>query len=252
MQIDWFTVAAEIINFLILIALLKRFLYDRIIDVAEAREQKIGDRFAEAEEHKETAENEAKSYRRQQQELEEKRDKLLAEAREEANKRRNELMEEARTAVNQKEHEWHEAISRERERFLRRLNRQASEQLYAVARRALADLADAGLEQQVVAVFLDRLRQLDDEEREAIRSALGDDGAEVRTAFSLPESSRQEVVNVLQAQLSDKLSPQFSVDEDLVCGVALRVNGRQVTWNIASYLDHLEQQVQETLEEAHG
>lgn len=249
MQIDWFTVAAEIVNFLILVFLLWKFLYQRIVNIAEEREEKIASRYAEVEEHEQEAKEEAETYRRRRQELEEEREALLAEVREEAEEHRHELIREARSAVEEQQEEWSKAMVREQRRFLRRLHQRAGEQVYAVARRALADLADADLEEQVVDVFIDRLHQLDDDKRQSIINSLRDSNAELRTAFPLPENRRQEIVDVLRKQLSEDLSPQFNIDEDLVCGVALRVDGRQVTWNIDSYLDRLEQQVQETLDE---
>jgi F0F1-type ATP synthase membrane subunit b/b' len=48
MLIDWFTVGAEAINFLILMWLLKRFLYKPILDAIESREQKIAAELADA------------------------------------------------------------------------------------------------------------------------------------------------------------------------------------------------------------
>jgi F-type H+-transporting ATPase subunit b len=41
MLIDWFTVAAQIVNFLILVWLLKHFLYKPILDAIDAREKRI-------------------------------------------------------------------------------------------------------------------------------------------------------------------------------------------------------------------
>ena len=41
MLIDWFTVAAQVLNFLILVWLLKRFLYRPILDAIDAREKRI-------------------------------------------------------------------------------------------------------------------------------------------------------------------------------------------------------------------
>ncbi len=48
MLINWFVVAAQIINFLILVALLKRFLYGPIVAAMTAREDKIAGRLKEA------------------------------------------------------------------------------------------------------------------------------------------------------------------------------------------------------------
>ena len=47
MLIDWFTVVAEIVNFLILVALLKRFLWGRLVQAIDEREKRISGRLAE-------------------------------------------------------------------------------------------------------------------------------------------------------------------------------------------------------------
>ena len=64
MLIDWFTVIAQIINFLVLVALLKRFLYGRIIKAMDQREEKIAFRLADAERKRNEAEQEAQAYRK--------------------------------------------------------------------------------------------------------------------------------------------------------------------------------------------
>ena len=50
MLIDWFTVVAQIVNFLVLVALLKHFLYGRLVEAIDAREKRIAARLAEADE----------------------------------------------------------------------------------------------------------------------------------------------------------------------------------------------------------
>lgn len=250
MLIDWFTLLAEIVNFLILIFLLKRFLYDRIIDIAEAREAEIAARYEEAEETRKQAEEKAEAYRAERQELDEQRDTLLTEAREAAEERRRELVAEARSDVEQREAEWQHTLIREKERFLRELYQLAGQHVYAAARRALADLADRNLEQQVVRVFLDRLANLGAEERAALLDSLEESNAQIRTAFPLGNEEREKIEQALDDEFEKDVSPEFLVDGDLVCGIALRTNGRQVTWNVSSYLDHLEQEVRDALDDA--
>jgi F-type H+-transporting ATPase subunit b len=48
MLIDWFTVGAQVLNFLILVWLMKRFLYQPILDAIDAREQRIAAELANA------------------------------------------------------------------------------------------------------------------------------------------------------------------------------------------------------------
>ena len=58
MLIDWFTVIAQIVNFLVLVYLLKRFLYKPIIKAMDGREQRIAGRLEEADKREEEARQE--------------------------------------------------------------------------------------------------------------------------------------------------------------------------------------------------
>ena len=49
MHIDWFVLFCQVFNFLLLVYLLKRFLYGRIIKAMDDREAKIAARFADSE-----------------------------------------------------------------------------------------------------------------------------------------------------------------------------------------------------------
>jgi F-type H+-transporting ATPase subunit b len=66
--IDWFTVAAQIVNFLILMALLKYFLYDRVVKAMDEREEKIHSRLQQAESLRQEAEREREVYRHKNRE----------------------------------------------------------------------------------------------------------------------------------------------------------------------------------------
>ena len=52
MLINWFTVVAQAINFLILVWLLKRFLYKPILQAIDEREKRIATQLADAEDKK--------------------------------------------------------------------------------------------------------------------------------------------------------------------------------------------------------
>ncbi len=99
MLIDWFTVAAQIINFLILVGLLKHFLYDRIIRAREEREGRIRARLDEAEKKEKESDAEAEKYRRKNIEIEEKRKGILEKARERLKTSEKELTQKARQEV---------------------------------------------------------------------------------------------------------------------------------------------------------
>ncbi len=146
MQIDWFTFIAEIINFLVLMALLKRFLYGPIIKAMEQRERKISDRLQQAAEKTQEAQQEADLYRQKQQELKEQRSTMFSQAKAEVEQARLDLIKSARAEVDATQAKWYTAIRQEKDSFVRSLRQQVGQQIYATLRRALVDLANADLE----------------------------------------------------------------------------------------------------------
>ena len=250
MQIDWFTFGAQIINFLILVGLLKRFLYGPIIEAMDAREARISSRLEEARTKREEAVAEKEKYQSLQEDLEQARQRELAEAEQEAQQRRQELLHEAREEVAHLEREWRTALERERESFLRELSERAVTETIAVARRALRDLADADLEAQAVEVFLKRLRTLDETERVALSEALHTNGGQavVHSAFALSDGHRSEIRTQLAEQIGEASEVMFDADAEVGFGVELRIGERKVAWSLDSYLDALKARVRERLD----
>lgn len=250
-MIDWFTVIAQIVNFLILVGLLKYFLYGRIVEAMNNREKEIANRWDEAERERDEATQERQVAQQKNRELDEQRERLLAEIREEVEAHRQELTAKVRNEVDQLQTRWSDAIREESDSFLRDLRRRASEEVCAVTRRALADLADAELERRIGEKFITRVEQLDDGQRDEVIAALqeGNHAAVVQTAFEMPEDLRQKIVGALRRRLLDDLEVRFERSPDLTCGIALQTDAHKLAWELSDYLRALEQQLQHTLEE---
>lgn len=247
---NWFTFVAQILNFLILIWLLKRFLFSPIVEAMDEREARINSRLEEAREQREEATQEAEAYRAKQKQLEEEREAYLAEAEEEAEERRRELIAEARAEVKYLEEEWRESLRRDRESFLKTLSERSVEEAVAIARRALQDLADAELEEQSFEIFLERLRSLDEDRwhdlAEALREAEGE--ATVRSAFGLSSEQQERIRTVIAEQADEEVVLSAEEDPSLGVGVELRVEDKKVAWTLESYLTQLVENVRGLLE----
>ncbi len=249
--IDWFTVFAQAVNFLILVALLKRFLYGRILNAMDAREREIASRLEEAERRKDEAEREAAAYREKAEELEKKREALLQEAREEAEKARRRLVDSARDETDRLRERWRDTVRQEKERFLAALRKRTTEELYRVARRTLRDLADADLEDRIVEAGLKRLRNLDEErKREIAAGPAGEARAvTVRSAFEVPEAKRRALHDVLAEHFGPDSAVTYHTDPGLMGGIEILAGGFRIAWTIKDYLDDLEAAAQEMLSE---
>jgi len=252
-QIDWFTLVAQVVNFIILLYLLKRFLYGPIIQVMEQRQAEVASQLEEAEEERNQARAEREHYESQQAALEEKRSEILDEAEQEAASRREEMIQQAREDVAENKKQWQEALEREKERFLQDLRCQAGQRTVEVARRVLRDLADAKLEQRIIDAFVERLSHLEQGEREDISASIrrAERPLVVRSAFDISDAGRRQVIQALESQFPETESREtaFEQEPSLICGIELHSDGRRVGWNVEEYLEALGEQMEQLLEE---
>jgi F-type H+-transporting ATPase subunit b len=243
MGIDLFTLIAQIINFLILVYLLKRFLYAPIVKSMDEREKGIASRMKQAEETQKKADQEAETYRQKKQELDKQMDDLIDKARDEAADLKKDLIKKGRMEVDNIKAKWQKAIEREKDSFLKDLRRRASEQIYRAIRKVLQDLAEEDMEQHIFEVFIKRLQNIDDERRQIIIDTVrkSDHGILVRSTFELPEGQRKTIDEVIREKFLPDVNIRYETTQDLICGIELRADGRKIAWNIDNYLQSLEE-----------
>jgi F-type H+-transporting ATPase subunit b len=249
MNIDGFTFAAQIVNFLVLVAILRWLLYGPIVRAMKRREQEIADRLQNAEDKRMKAEEKVEQYEQKTREITERREELLNEARRQAHEENERLMHEARDEVDRLRQQWQKQFERERDDTLTDLQRQTGRTTTEAARRLLTQLADVTLEQQMVACFVSRLLKLDDEQRKEIAGHLADDDGRVtvRSAFDLPAESRQQLLDVIREQLEFDADIAFEQSTELVCGLELDAGGYSFGWNIEEILQSMQHDFQERL-----
>lgn len=244
MLIDWFTVGAQIVNFLVLVWLLKRFLYGRILRAIDMRESKIATRLAEADAKEKAADEQFALYQARLQEFQQQREGMLEKARLEADKQQAEMLARAREQVHSLETKWQQELDRERKTFFLDLRRRGAMAILAITRRTVADLACLDVQQCAIQVFLERIRSLDHD----VREVLARGPACIRSAFEIPEETRAEIRQTLEDQLRTPISLQFERAPGLGLGVELRANGWRIGWNSESYLETLEEDLKAALE----
>ena len=245
MLIDWFTVAAQIVNFLLVIWLLKHFLYGRILRAIETRERGIAQRLAEADAKDKAAAAQLLLYQAKLHEFEQQRQELLAQARLEAGKQQAALLAEAREHVHTLEANWETDLDRERNAFLTDLRRRAASEILALARQTVADLACVDIQRCAVQVFLEKIRALDHD----ACVALSKGELSIRTAFDMPEPMQAEVQQALRDRLDGNVAIRFERVSGVGLGIELRGNGWRIGWNSESYLESLEEDLREALEQ---
>ncbi|NMF85731.1 F0F1 ATP synthase subunit B [Nodosilinea sp. P-1105] len=249
MLINWFTVFAQILNFLILVALLRWFLYKPILKVMHRRQALIEERWQASERLQAEAQQALDTYQQQQQDLQQQRAEMLAQAHAAAAQERQHQLAQVRQEMSDQRAAWQTDLHQEQEAFLRTLRQQVIHQITAIARQALGDLANADLERQIVEVFCDRLRHLDPAQHETIAQALdqSDQPILIRSSFELSPDLRQQVIDQLQAQFAVSQPIDFANTPSLLCGIDLKLAGQEIVWSLDTYLHTLEQRLSTAL-----
>ena len=246
MQIDWLTVAAQVVNFLVLVWLLQRFLYGPVTRAMASREARIAERLQDAAEKQAAADEEAATYRERQAALEQDKERLLNEAREAAESERKALEQAARDAVEARKQEWLQHLAGERETGLRNLRQRSTEAFYSLARRALDDLAGARLEEQLALAFARQLAGLDEDAAATIAAAAGG-RVRICSRFELDAEAQRQISGAVHEKIDGAVEITYATDADLACGVVLEAGSQRLSWSLQSYLDGFEAAVEKEL-----
>ena len=244
MLIDWFTVLAQIVNFLALVALLKHFLFGRLVKAIDEREKKIAGCLAEAEGRQKEAERQLEQERERVLEQERRREELLAQARREADQAREEMIQKTRAEVRELERKWGEDLERERGAFLEEVRRRSAQEILAIVRRALADLASSDVQHAATAALIERLHSFD----AASLRTLTDGDLAVLTPGELGEQDQRRIREVLEQRLGGPVPLRFVRAPEIGWGIELRGHGRRIGWNSGTYVEALEERLREALD----
>jgi len=245
MFVDWFTFIAQIVNFIILVWFLKRFLYGPIIKAIDEREKKISDQFLEANAKTEAALKEREEFQKKNEEFDRQREALLAAAVDEVKTRRLQMLDEARVESDDLRGRLHETLEKEGRDMEREIISRIKKEVFAIARHTLAELADSGLEERMTGVFIKRLRALSDDEKTRMAAILRSKAAEVlvRSAFELSPDQRAAIGTAANETFSADIKIRYEITPDLISGVELTANGYRVVWSVEDYLESLEKSV---------
>jgi F-type H+-transporting ATPase subunit b len=249
MLIDWFTVGAQALNFLVLVWAMKRFLYKPILDAIDTREKRIASQLADAAGREAEAGKERDEFQRKQADFDRQRVDLLKQATDQAEAERHRLLDLARQAADALSAKRQDSLKAEAMNLDRAIRGRAQQEVFAIARKALADLATTSLEERFGDVFTRRLREMGGPEKKVLASALRATSgpALVRSAFDLPAQERATIQNALNETFSADVRVRFETAPDLVCGIELATDGLKVGWSIDGYLASLQSGVTELL-----
>ena len=249
MAINWFTVIAQIFNFLILVWLLKRFLYNPILNAIDKREKQIAEKIKAAEEIKSEAINERNEFQKKNSDFDQLRNQQWNEAIDEIKIKKQLLSDEAYQESEAFREKLKKTFQDEQKNLRHAIIRKTQDEVFLIARKILRDLADENLEQQIVIVFINRLKNLNEEERNQLLAAFSTskNPVNVRSTFDLIQSQHEEIEKSIKILLGSSVLLIFKTNPEMISGIELQASGYKLSWSISEYLSSVEKNISETI-----
>jgi F-type H+-transporting ATPase subunit b len=221
MNFDWTTFLLEILNFFILLWILRRFLYRPILDVIAARQRKIEEQLADADRTraealavKQGCEENLAAWEKQKARAHADLEKDIAAERERLLQTLAEELAEAKAKQAARE-------ERERQEWTRLAEQRVLELGGRFVARLLERVAAPELEAQLVALTVADLPRLPAEETDKLRAALSHDGLEIASAFPLADAQRAALAEAMGGLAGRAVAPAFREDPALLAGLRI-------------------------------
>jgi F-type H+-transporting ATPase subunit b len=252
MLINWFTVGAQVVNFLILVWLMRRYLYRPILNAIDTRAKQVSGVLAEADKKMSSATEQLNVYQQKVKSFEEDRARRETQVDEEITAERTKKLQSVQDDASAARQLEADDLRQKQQEFATQLGHLIETEVFAISKKSIAELADANLEHQIVSMFMHRLASLDAKSDASLGDALRSPpcAAAVTTSFDLAEGDQQLLRNSINTLASANVSLSFSTSAAMICGIELSCDGHRAAWSMADYLDGLSKKSSDLLKQS--
>jgi F-type H+-transporting ATPase subunit b len=241
MRFDWSTLALQTVNVLVLLWLLRKFLFRPVVDIIVARRNAAEQMLGEATAARKEAELKAEELARQQKKLAADSDCILTAARASAEIERRHLLALAKDQAEQAREAAHAGLAREREQMCRGLEKDAHQLAVTIAARLLGRVQAYAVNTALVQSLGTWLADLPPDQLQAL--AQPENVLEVVTATPLDAATQAACTTMLAERLGDTPTLSFTTDPSLIAGVELRSSHASLSNNWRADLDRIAQEL---------
>lgn len=238
MEIDLFTLIAQIINLLILLFLLRKFLYIPVLKAVNERQREIADKLEAAEEAQQAAIRTVQKSEKQMQKLEAQKQEILQQAHDEADNLAADLAAKARTEYVKMQEQWKQQLLAEQKNFEHTMQKAVAVQFNRFTQKALQQIADADITDLAVTTMLRKIQELPEAKREEYAAAFADKSEiEIQSAHPLSEKLKSKLEDNLRKilHLSAGTKFKFTHNAELIGGLCLLSGEQLISWNLQEY-----------------
>lgn len=238
MEVSWTTFILEIINFLVLVWILKHFLYQPVLDVIARRRADIDKSLSDAEALKTEASAMREQYEGRLGDWERERQSARESLRAEIETQRRERLQKLDAELASAQQRAEVSDQRRLADIERKLETSALQQGAQFASRLLREGCGPETQQRLIQIVIEELSSLSPDAADAIRHQYGETtpSASVYSAFPIDDGQRSQLEQALNPILPPRVSLHYSTDETLLAGLRIIVGAWQLGSNIQDEL----------------
>lgn len=234
MQLDWSTFILEIINFVILVWLLKHFFYKPVMKIIARRKQAIQETLDKSEKVREEAESLKSRYENRLEEWEKEKETARIKLHHEIEAERKLELQKLAEYIQQEQEKADVLMQRHQASTLEKNEKIAIEQGLAFSTRLLSRLANPDLEASIIHIVLEDLGNLSDEKKNELQKAGAEtnEPARVSSTYKIEKADRDAIKNVMADILKKPVEIEFKQDASLLAGIHIDIG----SWNLQASL----------------
>lgn len=223
MELNWTTFILELLNFVVLIWILNRFLYRPVMNVIAQRKAAIQQTLSEAETTRSDAQALQSQYENRLTEWEQEREKARAQLRDEVSAERNRLLEDLRAELDQER----EKAAAVEQRRLKEYAQQAEATAIALGgtfvSRLLSRLGGPEFERKIIDMVRQDLPTLPHDQMQAIQAASATIGLpmKITSAYQLDIAQRDVLRHACRTLAGRDVVCEFFEDRNLIAGLRI-------------------------------
>ncbi|MGF1761580.1 F0F1 ATP synthase subunit delta [Photobacterium sagamiensis] len=234
MELSWSTFLLEIINFLVLVWILKHFLFKPVMAVITERRTGIEDQLAESQRLNDESTVLKKEYKNRLADWEHECQLGRTDLMEELNAERISKLNLLKQALEQEREKARVAESRQLMEATREIEYQALQQSAQFATSLLSKASGPELEARLLDILLDDLSTLSSEYTAALRLQWGElpEAITITSVYPLPENKRQELEKVLATITQLSVPVHYDQEPELLAGLRVTIGAWRLHANV--------------------
>lgn len=234
MEFSWSTFLLEIINFLVLVWIIKHFLFKPVMTVISQRRTSIEDQLAESKRLNDESTVLKKEYKNRLVDWEHKCQLARTELMEELNAERISKLNKLKQELEQEREKANVAESRQRAEITRKIEYQSLQQSAQFAASLLSKASGPELEARLLDILLDDLSALSNEHSAALQLQWGEspEAITITSVYPLPENKQQELERVLATISRLSVPVHYEQEPELIAGLCVTIGAWRLHANV--------------------